>query len=33
MTQSRELFGARLADRDTTLELIVALSSDKSAGR
>lgn len=33
MTQLRELFGARLIDPDTTLELIVALSSDESAAQ
>lgn len=33
MTQVREIFGARLTDPDTTLELIVALSSDKGAAR
>lgn len=33
MTQLRELFGTRLTDPGTTLELIVALSSDKSAAR
>jgi hypothetical protein len=33
MTQLRELFGARLTDRDTTLELIVALSLDRRAAQ
>jgi hypothetical protein len=33
MTQVRELFGERLTDPDTTLELIVALSSDEKASR
>jgi hypothetical protein len=33
MTQLRELFGSRLTDPDATLELIVALSSDKTAAR
>jgi DNA-binding PucR family transcriptional regulator len=30
MTQVREIFGERLTDPDTTLELILALSSDES---
>jgi hypothetical protein len=33
MTQLRELFGARLTESDTTLELIVALSSDTGAAQ
>ena len=33
MTQLRELFGARLTSPDTTLELIIALSSEKSAAQ
>jgi len=33
MTQLRELFGPRLTDGDTTLELIIALSVDEPAAR
>jgi DNA-binding PucR family transcriptional regulator len=33
MTQLRELFGARLTDPETTLELIIALSSGRRAPR